>query len=63
MVQISFCYLSGAPGPRVLPVAVAPLDLLALVDEGQHAGVAVRRPARGPVDKTSHVKKFKNYMR
>ena len=49
---MNLCYLRGAPGPRVLPVAVASLDLLALVDEGQHAGVAVRRAARGPVNMT-----------
>ena len=38
-------YLRGAPGPRVLPVAVAPLDLLALVDEGQRAGDPVHGQA------------------
>ena len=44
-------YLRGAPGPRVLPVAVASLDLLALVDEGKHAARAGRRATRGPDDK------------
>ena len=30
---------------------MAPLDLLSLVDERQHAGVAGRRAAGGPVEK------------
>ena len=47
-MAVSFPYLGGAPWPWVLPVAVAPLDLLPLVDEGQHAGVAAGRAAHGP---------------